>query len=361
MNKNLIKNYNASEIEKIVLDLGHKKFRATQLMNELHSQRKTDFAEMKTLPGDLRTALAEKYEAGSFAETHKTVSRDGTVKILFTMHDGNAVETVMIPEIYDDPERKDRYTLCVSSQVGCSLNCAFCATGKLGYKRNLEPAEIIDQLIYAEKLVDIKMTNIVYMGMGEPFLNIDNVFKSIRIISDPAVGLMPAKRITVSTSGIVPGIEALADNFKRIKLAISLHATTDLVREKIVPAARKWDLKAIGEAIEYYYHKTKIPLTFEYILFDGLNDSEDDAKRLARISRRVMSKVNLIPYHSIDFTNPEGIAAELKPASSRTIMRFADSLRAKKVTTIIRSSSGEDIAAACGQLAFSEQNTYNAK
>jgi len=194
----------------------------------------------------------------------------------------------------------------------------------------------------------------VFMGMGEPMLNYDNVMKAVEIFTHPDLQLLGSRHITVSTAGILPGIMRMADENRSVKLAVSLHATTNVLREKLMPISKAFTLQKLGEAVEYYYRKTHKPITYEYILFEGLNDSELDVQRLARITRRVPSKVNVIPFHPIEFTNPEGFAAELQPTSKEKFQRFIAQLKHAGVTVMIRSSSGEDIDAACGQLAFSK-------
>jgi 23S rRNA (adenine2503-C2)-methyltransferase len=274
--------------------------------------------------------------------------------MLFSLLDETAVETVMIPsEMVNEEGMPKRRTLCISTQVGCALGCAFCATATLKLKRNLAPAEIVDQYMKAREICGTDITNIVFMGMGEPMLNYDNVMKAVDILTNPEIGLITAKHITLSTAGIVPGIVRMADEAKQMKLALSLHGTTQGQREAIMPIANKYSLKELGDALEYYYQKTRKPITFEYILFDGFNDSMEDVMRLAKITRRFPSKVNVIPFHTIEFTAPEGISASLKPAPESTFHAFIKALREEDVTVMIRSSSGLDIDAACGQLAYS--------
>lgn len=283
-------------------------------------------------------------------------SKDGTTKFLFRLNDGKAIESVLIPaETLDEDPKLKRLTLCVSSQVGCALNCSFCATGKLGYTRNLKPSEIVDQVLQVEKETQKKISNIVFMGMGEPLHNLENVVKAIDILSNSVEKIISRKKITISTAGIVPKILELAEIPKPVKLAISLHSTTNGVRQKIMPIAKKWNIQSLRESIVEYYRKTIIPITYEYILFDGLNNSTEDAKRLAKFARTVPSKVNIIPFHDISFTNPTGFAKELKPASQEQINEFVTQLRNLGVNVYVRTSSGVDIDAACGQLAYSKK------
>jgi len=233
------------------------------------------------------------------------------------------------------------------------LGCKFCATASLKLQRSLSLGEILDQFFFAQTYSETPITNVVFMGMGEPMLNYDTVMRSVELLTDPTLELLSPKRITVSTAGVVPGIIKMADEQRQIKLALSLHATTNGLREKLMPISKKWNIQAVMDALEYYYQKTRIPVTFEYILFQGLNDSQEDIKRLTKLTRRFPSKVNIIPFHPIDFTVPTGFAATLQPTSDEAFKNFQQQLLQNDVTVMIRSSSGVDIDAACGQLAFS--------
>jgi 23S rRNA (adenine2503-C2)-methyltransferase len=357
LTKFLIKNLTLPELKAFLESKGIEKFRAEQAFDYIYKQRCETFDDMTNIPSIVRSLLSENFFIDSIVNQFLSVSSDGTKKFLFELRDGNSIESVLIPndKDADESDKKKRNTLCVSSQIGCSVDCAFCATGKLKLKRSLDAAEIVDQAIFAERISGEKATNIVFMGMGEPLLNYDNTVKAVRILSDGKYGLLSRKRITVSTSGIVPQIYKLADEVIKVKLAISLHATTNGLRNKLVPISRKFDLKQLGDAIEYYYRKTKIPLTYEYIPFDGLNDTEQDVKRLVKFIGRVPSKINIIPYHDIGFTNPVGFAGELKASSPDNFIRFAEALRSEGVNVFVRSSSGLDIDAACGQLAYSKR------
>jgi len=238
--------------------------------------------------------------------------------------------------------------------AGCPLACAFCATGTLGFKRNLSSGEIVEQILLVEKELGYKITNIVFMGMGEPLMNYGNVVRAIDILTEERNKLLRRKKITLSTAGIPGKIIRLADEEKPVKLALSLHATTNGLRSKIMPLAEKNDLTTLMDSIEYYYRKTKLDITYEYILFDGLNDSDEDINRLAKIARRVPSRVNIIPFNDISFTAPVGIAAELHPAPREKMEYFASRLRQQGIPVILRDTFGGDIEAACGQLALSE-------
>lgn len=344
---------NRAELEAFVASLGEPAYRGRQIGEWLYAKRAGSFAEMTSLPASLRERLEEKALSRSLTLLDHQESADGTIKFLFRTLDGYNVESVLIPsEARDDQNEPKRRTLCLSSQVGCPLDCKFCATASMKLKRNLTAGEIVEQHLRVEELVGEKITNIVYMGMGEPMLNYDEVFASVAILTDPANDLVPASRITISTSGIVPSIKRMADEGQRVKLAISLHVTTNGQRDRLMPINRKFDLNRLMDAVEYYYRKTRRPVTYEYILFEGLNDSPEDVRRLARITRRVPSKVNVIPFHPIDFTAPSGISAELRPASPERFERFIAALQREGVQVMVRSSSGVDIDAACGQLAI---------
>jgi 23S rRNA (adenine2503-C2)-methyltransferase len=337
------------ELTGAVERLGLPKYRSRQIQKAVFDNRVTTFSDVTTLPAPLRTSLEEKFVINSLKTVAKQESKDGTTKLLLETADNARIEAVMIPENRSDETRR---TLCISTQVGCGFDCAFCATGKLPFKRNLSTEEIISQYITAERELNCRITNLVFMGMGEPMLNFDNVIKSLRIICENA--LLSKRKITISTSGVVSGILRLAEEYPHVKLAVSLHASSDIIRKKIIPASDKWSISELLSAAEVYYNASGLPITYEYILFEGLNDSRDDVGKLARICRRMPSKVNLMEYHDISFATPEGFASELRPSPKDSIRQFADNLRALGVNAFVRSSAGDDIKAACGQLAFGE-------
>ncbi len=340
-----------AELKKTLPDIPA--YRAAQIYKRLYGSRVASFDEMTELPAALRSQLAETYPQTSLLLETESKSEDGTCKFLFKLDDGKEIESVLIPsEMRDDRGESRRRTLCLSTQVGCPLDCKFCATATMKLKRDLTTAEIIQQYFEVERISGEKITNVVYMGMGEPMLNYDNVIRSLRILTDPDLEILGAKRITVSTSGLPDEIRKFADEDLGVKLALSLHATTDELRSKLMPINRRYPLGEILQAMEYYYQKTHIPVTYEYILFENLNDSEADAKRIARFARRMPSKVNVIPFHKIDFTHPTGISAELHPTTKDKFNDFIALLKNEGAHVMIRSSSGEDIEAACGQLAI---------
>jgi len=278
------------------------------------------------------------------------------VKFLFELADGSRIESVLIPPrtAFRDSgasgeEEQKRLTLCVSTQVGCPLDCKFCATATMGFLRNLTSGEIIEQLRQVKEVSGRRITNLVYMGMGEPLLNYENVMKSIDIIST-GMGIA-ARRITVSTAGWAPKIRQMADERRKVKLAISLHTLDPQARTELMPINHRFGLDELVDAAEYYYRKVKQRITFEYILFAGWNDREEDAAGLVKLSKKVPCKINIIPFHSIAFTKPKELAASLHASPKGRAEAFVRRLREAKLTVFVRSSAGEDIAAACGQLA----------
>ncbi len=328
-------------------------FRADQLYDWLYIRRAGPVSYMSNLPKDLRTALELRYSIPTLTVQHVSKSADGTKKFLFGLDDNRSIETVLIPSEMRG-ERIPRRTLCVSTQVGCPLDCKFCATASLKLKRNLTTAEILLQIFEVERITGEAITNLVFMGMGEPMLNYEHLVRALRIITDPRTEMLVARRVTVSTSGIPEAIRNFANEGLNVKLALSLHATTNALRTQLMPINKRYPLEEVLSAMETYYKTTGRPVTYEYILFDGLNDSHADATRLAKIARRVPSRVNIIPFHPIDFTHPTGFASELRPASQAAFERFIMLLRDAGVTALVRTSSGKDIEAACGQLALAE-------
>ena len=357
MNQPNLKGLTVAELTEFALDIGEQKYRGRQLFDWLYTKEASSFAEMSSLSKALREKLvsAARIDSLTLIEAH-TSDHDGTTKFLFELRDGKRIESVLIPPrtAFHSPEavreeEQKRLTLCVSTQVGCPLDCRFCATATMGYLRNLTCGEIVDQVLQVKKISGRRITNIVYMGMGEPLLNYDNVMKSIEIIS---TGMrIAAKRITISTAGWAPKIIQMADENRKMKLAVSLHTLDENVRTRLMPINRKFDLKELLDAVRYYYRKVKQRVTFEYILFEGLNDREEDIARLVALSKSVPCKVNIIPFHDITFTQSAGIAPGLRPAGARKTDEFVKRLRDAHMTVFLRSSAGEDIDAACRQLA----------
>ncbi len=305
---------------------------------------------MENLPKSFREKLSREAEIQTLRLVNKIDSPiTGTTKFLFETWDGNKIEAVVIPE-------GKRTTLCISTQIGCPLNCKFCATGLMGFTRNLTVGEIVDQYLLTAKEYGKKViTNIVFMGMGEPLLNYEATIDSIKNFTNELTKTLSRNRITVSTAGIPDKIRALADSGLRVKVALSLHSTFDEVRNKLMPINKKYPLEENIEALKYYAKKTGTRITFEYLMLDGINDRDENVKGLARLTSKLPSKINLIPFNSIAHMNPGGFASKLAPTPFPKIHEFANKLRNKNITVIIRNSQGDDIAAACGQLAIKEK------
>ena len=324
-----------------LVELGEKPFRAKQVYEWLWKKRAISFEQMTSLSKPLRVKLEEDYVIHAIKLSEVQFSNDRTVKNAFELADGAVIEGVLIPT-------SKRMTACVSIQVGCSLSCAFCATGRLKRVRNLNPDEIYDQVVMindqAKEKYNIPLSNIVFMGMGEPLLNYQNVLVAIdKITSEKGLGMSP-KRITVSTAGIAKMIKKLADDQVRFNLALSLHAANDEKRNKIMPINESNNLEALKEALVYFYVKTNSRVTFEYIIFKDFNDELKDAEELADFCKTVPCKVNIIEYNSID----DGIYQQ---ADMKKVDAFAQYLESQKIIVNVRRSRGKDIDAACGQLA----------
>ncbi len=340
-----IRSLTLAELQTQLMAFGEPGFRAKQVYQWLWEKTCTNFDEMSNLSKSLRETLKTQFEICAVKIHQSQISEDRTIKNSFKLYDGNLVEGVLIPTT-------ERMTACVSSQVGCSLTCKFCATGYMDRKRNLNADEIFDQVVLiakqAEQNYKLALSNIVYMGMGEPLLNYANVLRSIeRITAEDGLN-MSYKRITVSTAGIAKMIKKLGDDGVKFNLALSLHAANDAKRNEIMPINEQNSLKALAEALKYYFAKTKNPVTYEYIVFNNFNDELIDAQELARFCKHVPCKVNLIEYNPISL-------ADFKNAEVDKIEAFADYLKSKGIITNIRRSRGKDIDAACGQLAIKEQ------
>jgi 23S rRNA (adenine2503-C2)-methyltransferase len=332
--------------------LGGPAYRADQLFAWLHAHRASDFEGMTNLPKAARAALALHAELPNLAVDAMQTARDGTRKLRLRTAEGDAIETVLIP----NEERG--LTQCVSSMVGCSLTCAFCATASLGFRRNLAAWEIVDQVYRAQALLAAeaaeageaypqRITNLVFMGMGEPLHNYNQVKAALAILTDPEGAAIAGRRITVSTAGFVPGIERFAREglADEVGLAISLNATTDAVRDVIMPINTRWPIAALLQAVRDVPTPKRRDLTFEYVLLADVNDSDDDVERLAQLLADIEGHVNVIPW------NPHPHAPFRRPSDAR-IRGFLAGLRARGVTAYVRTPRGDDIAAACGQLAL---------
>jgi len=327
-----------SDFEHIMRSLGEKPYRGRQVFKWLYQVLQSDFNRMTNLSRSLRQRLEERYEFVGPEPERSAVSSDGTEKFLFRLADDALIETVLIPE-------GGKRTVCISSQAGCALGCAFCATGKMGFTRNLTAGEIVWQLLYLRRRGgDEAFQNIVFMGMGEPLLNYDEMVRAIEIISSEIGLSVSAKKITVSTVGIVPGIYQLADSGLKVNLAISLHAADGEKRKKIIPIAKKYGIKDLTEAVRYFAKKRRKRVTFEYVLMGGFNDTRQDALALARMIAGIPCKINIIAY------NPVAGLPHRRPSDDE-VDRFAQWLYPRAPAVTVRKSRGLDIEAACGQLA----------
>ena len=336
-----IRSFNENELKEILISNSFKSFRANQIYHWIWNKSAHNFDEMTNLPESLITFLKENFAINFIKVNRMQKSSDGTIKNAIELFDGFIVECVLIPT-------KDRITACVSSQVGCSLNCKFCATSKLKRMRNLNPDEIYDQVVLINKqskeYYNRPLTNIVFMGMGEPLMNYNNVIKSIeRITSKSGLG-MSSKRIVVSTSGVPKMIKKMADDNVRFKLAVSLHSAINEKRTSIMPFNEKMNLNDLIDSLTYWYTKTKKIVTYEYVIWKGINDNDEDIQALIDLCKKVPSKVNLIQYNSIDDPN-------FVQAPELIINKYLYSLESNKIKATVRRSRGEDIDAACGQLA----------
>ncbi len=322
--------------------LGAPRFRADQVFRWLHARDAVAFDDMTDVPRELRARLGAELGLGGLRVAEVQTSRDGTRKLRLEVAEGRAIESVLIPD-------GDKLTQCISSQVGCALDCSFCATATLGFGRNLTAGEIVEQVLLARRLLaevepGRRITNLVYMGMGEPLHNYANVVRSIRILTDPRGLDFSSRRITVSTAGLVSGIEKLGREDVRPNLAVSLNATTDEVRDAVMPINKKWNIDALLGSIRAYPLERRRRVTFEYVLLAGVNDTPADAARLCALLRGMPCKVNLIPW------NPHPLAPYRRPTPD-AIERFQNEVKRLGLPAYLRTPRGDDIDAACGQLA----------
>lgn len=337
MEKQALLGKSLDELQQLTTGLGLARFTATQLADWIYKKHVTEFAGMSNLSKKARQLLAENFVVGSIPHTRVDESSDGTKKYLFPSGKGNYIEAAYIPE-------EKRNTLCVSSQAGCKMGCLFCMTGKQGFQANLSPAEIINQLWNLPERE--KVTNLVFMGMGEPFDNMDNLMKSLEILTSPHGMDISPRRITVSTIGIIPAISRFVDE-SECHLAVSLHSPFEEERKKIMPIESVYSLPEIFALLKSYDFPRQRRISFEYIMFKGFNDSRRHVNELVRLMHGLKARINLIRFHPVPGTPLEG-------SDDKTIEAFKDALNAKGVTTTIRASRGLDIAAACGLLSTKE-------
>ena len=336
-NKKDIRDLTLEELRAELEAMGEKPFRAAQIFDWLYHKGATDFAGFTSLSKDLREKLAARFTIVALEPEAQLKSKDGTAKFLFKLADGHCVETVLIPS-------GKRNTVCLSTQAGCKFGCAFCASGLHGFKRNLTPGEIAGQALYVVKTPGVEITNYVFMGMGEPLDNFDNLAKAIRVMTAPEGMGIAARRMTVSTAGHIPGIVRLKALDLQVNLSISLHAVTDRLRSRLMPINAKYPLEKLVSACEGYIRAGGRMITLEYILIRKVNDSLNDADGLAGIARRLRAKVNLIAFSPVP-----GLTFETP--SDAEVARFTRWLEERRVHVTLRLSKGQDIFAACGQLA----------
>ena len=337
-----IKNYNLEDLQEVVENLGEKKYRAEQIFNWIYKENVTSFDEMVNLPLSLREKLKENFDLHIFKIIAKQESKDGTKKYLFDVLDGNAIESVLM-------EYKHGYTICVSSQIGCKMGCKFCASTGVKFARSLEAGEIVEQLQAVERDTGIKISNVVFMGIGEPLDNFENVLKAISLINNQKGINIGARHISISTSGIVPKIYELADKELQCTLSISLHSASNEKRSEMMPINKKYNIQELMKACKYYIEKTNRRISFEYALVKENNDNLDDAKELVKLLKGMLCHVNLIPINKIE-------NGKYNKSTNENIMKFRDYLNSHGIVATIRRELGSDIDAACGQLRKKEVN-----
>ena len=340
-----IKNLSEEELFAFFAQINEKKYRVKQLNDALYKKKINSFAEISNFPAQLIGVLEEKFSVSSLKIEKILESTDGSKKNLYKTLDNEYIESVFLPNLANS-NKDEKNTLCISTMIGCPVNCDFCATAKMGFRRNLDVSEIIDQIFLTFSCTEKNINNVVFMGMGEPLLNYNNVMNALKIILKNEI--ISKKNITVSTIGIPEKIIDFANEEMKIKLAVSLHSPFDDTRKTLIPISKNHQIEDLLKSLDYYYQVTRVPITFEYILFRNLNDSDADVKKLARISRRFSSKINLIPFNDISFIADN---IDLLPASEKEIAIFAKKLYNEDVMVFTRKSQGSDIAAACGQLA----------
>ena len=331
-----IKNYNLENLKQEIVALGEKPYRAEQIFKWIYEENVTTFDEMSNLPKELRKKLEENFTLCIYRILKKQESVDGTKKYLFDVGDGNAIETVLM-------EYKHGKSLCISSQIGCKMGCKFCASTGIAFVRNLTSGEIVEQILAVQREEKVKISNVVFMGIGEPFDNYENVMNAIQIMNNQKGLNIGARHISVSTSGIVPRIYDLAEEKMQCTLSISLHATTDEKRSQMMPVNKKYNIETLLKACKDYIEKTNRRISFEYALAKDKNDNLEDAKRLVDLLKGMLCHVNLIPINKIE-------NGQFVKSSNENIIRFRDYLNEHGIVATIRRELGPDIDAACGQL-----------
>lgn len=331
-----------SELAALIESWGFPRFRAKQVYEWLHRHHCSTYDEMSNVPAVVRGRLAERFPLDEFALFDRQVSQDGTRKYVFKLSDGRLVETVGMPT-FDRNGTLDRLSVCISSQVGCPMACAFCATGKEGFTRNLNAAELVQQVTAVQKDFNTRVSNIVVMGQGEPFLNYDEVLGALRIMNSDDDFRIGARHITISTCGILKGIDRLAEEPEQFTLAISLHSAVQATRDRLMPQVAKQTLPELKSALSRYIKRTNRRVSFEYLLIKGVNDSPRDLDALIEFCDGLLCHVNLLPMNPIE-------GAAYQPATSQTVSAWMSKLAAHGIETSMRKSRGADIDGACGQL-----------
>lgn len=331
-----IYNYTEEDLNNYFTSIGEKTFRSRQVISWVYRKKVTDFSLMSDIKKDLQETLKENFCFPKFTLVTKSVSSDGTIKFLFKLSDENLIETVLMHQDYG-------YSLCVTSQVGCNMSCAFCASGLKKKVRNLTTGEMVLQVLMVEELANVKITHIVVMGIGEPFDNYDNLLKFLQIVNHPLGLEIGQRHLTVSTCGLVPKIYEFSDFPLQVNLAISLHAPNNTLRDKLMPVNHKYKIEELFKALKYYYNKTGRRLTIEYILINEVNDNIKEALALANLLKGMNAYVNLIPYNEV-LENP------FKRSKRERQRAFYDTLKKQGINVTLRKEQGSDIAAACGQL-----------
>ena len=336
----ILKDFSFKELEQFIIDNGFSKYRAQQIYSWLYKHGATNSQMMHNLSDNLKLFLDQNCTFETLSLSKQSIS-DDTVKFLFKTESNQYIESVSMLE-------GDRHTICLSSQVGCNVDCDFCATGKMGFKQNLSTGEIIDQLLFIKNYIKTPITNIVFMGMGEPFLNYKNVIKASNIMNDKNAFNIGARRITISTAGILPKINQFINENIKYNLAISLNASNDSTRDKLMPINKKWPIRDLINAAKDYNNSHRMKITFEYVLIDSVNDSIEDASKLGLLLKNTDCKLNIIPFNEI--------GSEYKRPSNNTIENFVETLHQVQqgFRILVRWSKGTDINAGCGQLATNE-------
>ena len=328
----------------VISTLGGKSYNAKQIWNWVYKKNINDFTEMTNVPKKLVSHFEDNFNVFSVTLEKKQLSSDGTIKFLLKLAGEDLIESVLIPE-------EKRITICVSSQVGCKFNCSFCATGKLGYKRNLTTSEIVSQITFLQKYSDRRITNVVYMGMGEPLDNYENVIKSANILNDDNGLAIGSRKITISTVGHIDGLKKFVSDDIRYRLAVSLHSPNSAERSKIVPINNKYPLEKLFPLLKKYANKSKRKVVFEYVMLNGINDNFSDAKLLLELLSGLPSKLNLIKYHD----NKKSSFKSSEKSREKTFYNLLQ--KQKQFPVVFRTSRGEDIDAACGQLSSSSSSS----